>query len=95
MYHFSPDSSTSDSIASTAFVGITALGAGVIGVTAIGLLGLAIRVTYGIATGELDPNKRKYVAPKSPVPLDARGLPKIMGAWYDVKPAKTEEEGKK
>lgn len=72
-------------IASTAFVGITALGAGVIGVTAIGLLGLAARVTFGVVTGELDMNKKKVVVEnKSPVPLDAQGLPKVTGAWYDV-----------
>ncbi|KAM3573249.1 hypothetical protein VYU27_004784 [Nannochloropsis oceanica] len=74
-------------IASTAFVGITALGAGVIGVTAIGLLGLTVRVMYGIITGELDMNKKKYVPPvnTSSVPLDSNGLPKITGAWYDIK----------
>jgi hypothetical protein len=91
------------SIASTAFVGITALGAGVIGVTALGLLGLAVRVTYGIATGELDPNKQKAVPPPSAVPLDAKGLPKVTGAWYDVPKAKQQppqppqekEEGRK
>lgn len=86
-------------IASTAFVGITALGAGVIGVTALGLLGLTARVTYGIATGELDMNKKKVVEAKDPnaVPLDAKGLPKITGAWYDVRPpvpSSTSEEKK-
>ena len=68
-------------------MGITALGAGVIGVTALGLLGLAARVTFGVATGELDPNKKKAApspAEQSPVPLDAQGLPKVTGAWYDV-----------
>lgn len=85
------------SVASTAFVGITALGAGVIGVTALGLLGLAARVTLGIATGELDPNKVKEAPPTPPVPLDAQGLPKITGAWYDVpkQPKKKEEGGDK
>lgn len=75
-------------IASTAFVGITALGAGVIGVTAIGLLGLAARVTFGVVSGELDMNKKKIAPPadSSPVPLDAQGLPKVTGAWYDVSP---------
>lgn len=72
------------SVASTAFVGITALGAGVIGVTALGLLGLAVRVAFGIATGELDPNKQKVTPPPSAVPLDAQGLPKLTGAWYEV-----------
>lgn len=73
-------------IASTAFVGITALGAGVIGVTAVGLLGLSMRVSLGIMSGELDPNKKREEKPRSPIPLDAQGLPKITGAWYDVKP---------
>jgi len=86
-------------IASTAFVGITALGAGVIGVTAIGLLGLTVRVIFGIVTGELDMNKKKYVPPAntSSVPLDSKGLPKITGAWYDVKPPvkASEDETKK
>lgn len=78
------------SIASTAFVGITALGAGVIGVTALGLLGLAARVSYGIATGELDPNKKKVAPPPSAVPLDAQGLPKLTGAWYEMPKKKAE-----
>jgi hypothetical protein len=73
-------------IASTAFVGITALGAGVIGVTAVGLLGLTMRVTLGIMSGELDPNKQRVEAPRPPFPVDSQGLPKITGAWYDVKP---------
>ncbi len=80
-------------IASTAFVGITALGAGVIGVTALGLLGLALRVTFGVVTGELDMNKQKVAPPPSAVPLDAQGLPKVTGAWYDV-PKKKNGEGK-
>lgn len=87
------------SVASTAFVGITALGAGVIGVTALGLLGLAARVSYGIATGELDPNKKKVAPPPSAVPLDAQGLPKLTGAWYEMPKKKAEapkpEEGPK
>jgi hypothetical protein len=73
------------SVASTAFVGIMALGAGVIGVTALGLLGLTVRVALGVASGELDPNKKAPEKPKSTVPLDAQGLPKVTGAWYDVK----------
>jgi hypothetical protein len=44
-------------------------------------------------------NKKKYVPPvnTSSVPLDSKGLPKITGAWYDVKPPvkAPEEETKK
>jgi hypothetical protein len=75
-------------IASTAFVGITALGAGVLGVTALGLFALTLRVAFGILTGELDPNKKRAQAARPPFPLDEKGLPIVKGAWYDVKPDK-------
>jgi len=38
----------------TAVIGGIALGSGVAGVTALGLLALSIRVTVGLLTGELD-----------------------------------------
>mmetsp|Transcript_18306 Transcript_18306/g.27669 ORF Transcript_18306/g.27669 Transcript_18306/m.27669 type:complete len:249 (-) Transcript_18306:171-917(-) len=45
-----------------ALVGIASLASGFFGVTGIGILGLGVRVAYGVATGELDPTplqKRK------------------------------------
>lgn len=42
----------------TAMVGLGSLAAGIFGFTALGLLLLGIQVAYGVATGELDPNKK-------------------------------------
>lgn len=44
-------------------VALSSLGAGIFGFTALGLFALGLRVAYGVATGELDPDQ----APTGPV----------------------------
>lgn len=42
----------------TVVVGLTSMFAGIAGVTALGMFGLAARVAVGVVSGELDPSKR-------------------------------------
>jgi len=49
----------------TAVVGLSSLAAGIFGFTALGLLLLGFRVLFGVATGELDPNKKTDVGRQS------------------------------
>lgn len=70
-------------VASTVFVGMAALGAGVTGMTALGLFLLSCKITIGVATGELDPNKKRAPAPRDLIPKDDKGLPKFNKPWYE------------
>lgn len=80
-------------VASTAFVGLTALGAGVIGLSAVGMFLLSGRVAIGIATGELDPSKKPVPpAPPKEESFPINSVPDFArGAWYDVKLPKQDE----
>merc|ERR1712187_414682 len=42
----------------TAVVGLSSLAAGIFGFSALGILLLGLQVAVGVATGELDPNKK-------------------------------------
>lgn len=47
-------------------VGLFALNSGIFFFTSIGMGLLGVRVTYGVLTGELDPNKPRAPPPSSP-----------------------------
>jgi len=62
----------------TVILGLVSMFAGISGVTSIGMYGLFIRVTYGVLTGELDPNQPQEVAKTDT--MESEGLTKAMDA---------------
>jgi hypothetical protein len=66
------------SVVRTVILGLTAMFAGISGVTSVGMYGLFIRVTYGVLTGELDPNMPEPA--KSAEPAEPTGLDQALDA---------------
>jgi hypothetical protein len=63
----------------TVILGLTAMFAGISGVTSVGMYGLFIRVTYGVLTGELDPNLPEPIK-SSTEPVEPTGLDQALDA---------------
>jgi hypothetical protein len=67
------------SVVRTVILGLTAMFAGISGVTSVGMYGLFIRVTYGVLTGELDPNLPEPIKSSSE-PAEPTGLDQALDA---------------
>lgn len=78
--------------ASTALIGLAALGTGIFGGIGLGLTALTTRIIYGISTGELDPNKPRKATSKeieeemerrNPSMVNKDGKVKFTKPWWE------------
>ena len=86
--------------ASTALIGLAALGTGIFGGIGLGLTALTTRIIYGVVTGELDPNKPRKATSKeieeemerrNPSMVDKEGKVKFTKPWWEETFDDTEE----
>ena len=87
--------------ASTALIGLAALGTGIFGGIGVGLTALTTKIIYGVATGELDPNKpRKATSQeiaeemerRNPSMVDKDGKVKFTKPWWEETFEDTEQK---